>query len=287
MYETNYSPLRSFSFACVLAALAIFLHSPLKRKAFIQYVLIAIVIFCAVVDGRRVFGLFAMMAIALAAYGDDQSIKSRLRIGALAVVAVTFYIGLSLLRSANSFDQQWLVMVAAVGVEFRDSIFLISTYSPEAIRAGGYDWSLSTFAALTNGAVLEVMGINKAEAISHDSARTLMRYMNVMLGIRVGIITEWWFAFGWWGVAPMAALGGALVALSHWASRTSSFLSRVVLVSLLAVMAMAIMGQSTVTFGLLPTTLYITLALMIVKAVGARLGSWTAPARSFAPRLPR
>ena len=286
MYENNYSPLKIFSFACSIAAISVYLFVGKQRPGLVPCALILMSIFCGIVDGRRVFGLMAIMGIALVAYGKDQTLKSRVQIALLGFIAIVFYVGLSLLRSGSGFDQNWPVMVAAVGVEFRDSIFLANTYTPEAIQSGGYQWGLSTFASMTNRLVLSLFGIDKDSAILHDSARTLMRYMNVLLGIRVGIITEWWFAFGWWGVAPMAALGSGFVVLSRWASKAASLISRLILISLLSLFAMAIMGQSTVTFGLIPTTLYICLGLIIVRYIGASVLATLFPGHAGI-RLPR
>lgn len=153
------------------------------------------------------------------------------------------------------------------GTEFRDSIFTTTFYTPADVSSFGYNWFASSIGSLFNSSLLALVGVEKAQLLASDSARTFMVILDQRFGIRLGLITELWFAYSWYGLFIVFFIGAAMAYLSKVADAQVSDLRRAFLFTILANWAMAMMGQSSVLFGTLPTLLYAYVAVAALNKI--------------------
>jgi hypothetical protein len=178
------------------------------------------------------------------------------------------YVVASALRTghgtSSAFTSIWKPL-ATVGVEYRDFCYALVQVNRNQVLNSGYDWLGSTLATIVPGVFLKALGCDKNSMVIHDSARTLMPFWNVKLGIRIGLPGELWLAYEWWGVAVFAIYGLGMYVLCAAAIRSGDFINRAALLALLGLGATAVMGQSTVTFGLFLPVLYLMLVFVVIN----------------------
>lgn len=216
----------------------------------------------SMLDGKRVLPLMAIGLIGMAWYAHEgrKASKLQLLLGVIAVLAV--YLGGHILRTGGEFQVSDINGVSrALGGEFVDSVYVNDAFDRDALANAGYDWWRSTIASIVNRNVLEAFGVDKADWIPMDSARSIMRLYRGMFGIRVGIITEFWLAFGWLGLGAMAIFGYSIAWLSNVTTQTRSMTTKTAALTVLSVFLLSIMSQSTVTFGALPMIFYLFVSL--------------------------
>jgi len=154
-----------------------------------------------------------------------------------------------------------------VGTEYRDFVYGFENFSRDRVLSTGYDWLGSTLATLTPGFIANALGINKAELVVRDSARSLMPLWNVQLGIRIGLPGELWFAYGWYAVALFFVFGALIMGISNLAARSVHYVYKAIFVTMLGILALSVIGQSTVTFGLILPLGYLAIAVAITERV--------------------
>lgn len=278
MYEVDYGPLHGFGIFIPVACLMIWMAADAARlqtmrqlpaKIFVMSLLLAFLVIGST-DGRRVLTLFAVMAIILFYLEKAPSLRriaGGLVFGLLAIVA---YIAAAVVRSGRSFGSGFSSAYepfAAVGVEYRDYVWSHTNLLPEVVRGAGYDWFGSTFASATPGFLLSLMSIDKAALTQSDSARTLMKFFNVELGIRIGLPGELWFAVGWAGIAMFALFGIAVAWLAHRAARSAHYVYKSIWLVGLSIATLSVLGQSTVTFGLILPLVYLAILTWLVESL--------------------
>ncbi len=277
MYEVNYGPLYAFGIFVTVVCIMLWMKSgsaqsfasrpPVKYGAI---ALLAFMLVTAVIDGRRALAIFSLFGIILYSTAQAGQRGRWLQITLVAGLALVGYVTAAAVRAggaaADAFDSIWEPL-STVGTEYRDFAYAFARLSPEQVRSAGYDWFGSTIATLTPTPILTAFGFDKAALVQTDSARTLMQFFNVELGIRIGLPGELWFAYGWSAVAVFA-LFGMVVYLTAWlAMRTNHFVYRAILLTLLALWAASVLGQSTVTFGLLLPLVYLSLLVRLIEFV--------------------
>ena len=218
-------------------------------------------------DSKRLLGAFAMAAGALMIYLIAAELRSA---------------GSSAHRTSTPYAS-----FAAIGVEYRDYVWGFVNLRPEAVRGAGYDWVGSSAASATPGFLLNLLDIDKQQLVVRDSARVLMGFFNVKLGIRVGLPGELWFAMQWLAL-PLFVLFGMLIQLiASTIARLDHHVYKAILVTGLAICAFSIMGQSTVTFGLILPLIYLALLTWFVQRLfNINLGPARASRRSGGAAYP-
>lgn len=277
MYEVSYGPLHAFGIFVTVACIALWMKSD-SAQSFasrppVKYGTIALLAFMLVVavfDGRRVLAIFALLGILLYSTAQSGRPGRWLQMGAFAVLTLVGYVVAAAVRAGSTagdaFDSIWEPL-STVGVEYRDFAYSFARLSPVQVRSAGYDWFGSTIATLTPTPIVTAFGFDKSALVQADSARTLMQFFDVKLGIRVGLPGELWLAYGWWAVAVFTLFALVVYATAWLAMRTNHFIYRAILLTLLALGAASVLGQSTVTFGLLLPLIYLSLLVRLIEFV--------------------
>ena len=208
------------------------------------------------------------MAMMLAYLERPLDPKRLLCAAAMAAGALLLYVIAAELRSGGSGAHRSgtpYASLAAIGVEYRDYVWGFVNLRPEAVRGAGYDWFGSTAASATPGFLMKLLDIDKQALVVRDSARVLMGFFNVKLGIRVGLPGELWFAVQWLALPVFFIFGIVIQLLASRISRTDHYVYKAILLTGLSLCAFSIMGQSTVTFGLILPLAYLALLTWFVQ----------------------
>lgn len=278
MYEIDYGPVHGFGILVSCSIIGIWLrYSNSDNKTLVRSLLVygflMVCVVLAAADGRRVMALFSVAGILLSYFRKPRGF--RMVAGALLTIALvlTAYILASTIRSGRDSQaafEDGSVALSTIGVEYRDFVYAYKNISPAEMRAAGYDWPESTFASAMPSLVLSLFDVRKTDSIYRDSARTLMYFWNVNLGIRIGLPGELWFFSGWWSLAIFSVFGMAVYILVLAASRVRDLDYKAIIYTQLAVYLLAINGQSTVTFGLTLPLLYFATLVSVVHFLSNR-----------------
>ncbi len=84
-----------------------------------------------------------------------------------------------------------------------------------------------------------------------------MKLFDVQFGIRLGLQTELWFAYGILGVIPMFGFGFALNWICIKAQSKSNVLAKSIYLTVLGTWATAMLSQSSVVFGVILSLIYL------------------------------
>lgn len=272
MYERSYGPLYSFGVYVVVACLILWMHIQSWRKPFpvlrnlLAWPLLLTFLVASSFDGRRVLTILSVVGMLIYYVALPRTVYRWLG-GAIMVLAMLMgYLVGAALRSgrqvADAFGSFWSPL-AAVGTEYRDFTYGFAVVPRSAVLHSGYDWLGSTVAAVVPSFLLKLAGFDKDAFIAHDSARTLMEFWNVNLGIRIGLPGELWFAYGWAAIAIFPLFGAGVVLLAELGGTTRHFVYKAILLTGLSLSALAVNGQSTVTFGLILPLLYLAAAIAV------------------------
>lgn len=260
MYSYSYGVLYSYKVVMLLSMLLLFFLSFIlggKLRALLL-VLLAITIIISLFDGKRVI-VIAFFVASFAVYyrvcGDKFSLAPVIK---YAVVFLLVYVMIGQLRSGevSSAYEDWLLGVFySFGVEYRDFALTLGFVEPGGID--DYDWFLSSVANLINSNIASLIGFDKNSYVVLDSARAFMAFYDVNLGIRTGLISELWFAYGW-NALPLMMLVGLLVGyISRKVEVARNIHSLFLYAIVYAYLLLSIMGQSSVFFGVLLTVFYL------------------------------
>lgn len=280
MYEVDYGPLHAFGIFISVACIAVWekLLEPgdtfsRGSQRFVAILFLLVLLLIAAIDGRRALSIFALFGMIICAGPLLSGFRERLRIAMISALALLGYISASALRSgrdvASAFDNLWMPL-STVGVEYRDFCYAVMRLNRNQVLSSGYDWPGSTLASAIPGFFLKPFGYDKVFMMHNDSARVLMDYWDVKLGIRIGLPGELWLAYEWWGVALFSAFALLIYILCTFALSSVNFINRAILLSMLGVGATAVMGQSTVTFGLFLPAIYLAGFLWLIDFLTKR-----------------
>lgn len=277
MYQLNAGPLQGYGIIIVISiALALYISRidlASKRQSWkYAWIAIPVFLFCAISDGRRVLALLGFSVLGLSWYANarEGSKTTSLRVIAAGSAAFFLYSVAQIVRTGGvSRITDIGSAIASFGVEYWNSIYCVEFYPRETVIGAGYNWPMSTLASMTNQFVLTIFGVDKDTWVMRDSARTFMHMFNSTLGIRLGVPTELWYAFGWIGALLMFCLGFLLSRIADFTTRQTRLLPKLAALALLANLMLAVMGQSTVVFGALPTILYGLVALSAIDLLSS------------------
>ena len=266
MYFIQYGFLYTYKFVMLVSMSLMFwkLLNATGSYRFFWATLLVLSMVISLFDGKRVV-LLSFFIVACLIYIKSPHFKSFKNVIFYAVPAIIIYVLIGQIRSGEispAFDEAFVGAFYTAGVEYRDYALTFTNVRPGEIE--NYDWFMSSFAALVNSSLANIVGFDKAYYSSVDSARAFMHYYDIELGIRTGLISELWFAYGWMGIFPMLFLGLLCRYLCGRLDRQNKINNNLFLGIIYSFSLMAIMGQSSILFGLLLTLLYIYVAHFIL-----------------------
>ncbi|BBE51032.1 hypothetical protein OYT1_ch1478 [Ferriphaselus amnicola] len=273
MYEIGYGPL--YPYGVIIAVSILYAGYKAMVEAVLirryAYGLLALVcILISMADGKRGIAMIALGGLIGISFRVLQHKTWTKTLPILTYSLVTMYVGTLLLRvgedSARYVDAYSKMML--IGVEFRDFVYTVNFFEPGEIA--NYSWATSTIAAMTNNLMLTLIGLDKGELTSLDSAHAWSAIWNTTFGIRTGIVSELWFAYGIFAMPLILVLG----LLSGYVIKKLKTLrgERGVLfmATLFGLLSLLITSQSTFTAGVLPVLLYLYLAMRLFGHVLGR-----------------
>lgn len=285
LYSMSYGPLYGFGFFVVITAVWLLLRlirgrSRLYRSAI--SILLAVTVAASILDGKRFFAILILLAasfVLIRAYGAR---RARKHIALVSLVAIFLYVGLLILRQGMSVDKYsdgWLSLTFIAGVEYRDFVYTVGRFEPGTIP--DYRWLSSSVAAGLNSSILSWFGVSKGLMIEQGSAFAWARIFGSPYGIRTGIVSELWFAYGWGGLGVVSAIGVVSARIAASLQEVNSDWKIANRCILLALLTSLVMGQTTAVTGLMTVLLYANVLLfgyrMALNLSGRRRKSSAAP----------
>ena len=182
----------------------------------------------------------------------------------IGLTGVVLYVGVLILRQGFNLDAYagLALQLQAVGVEHRDFVYSLNHYTVGHIP--NYHWAESAAAAALNSKFLEAFGVDKLAHVFQGSAYVWKDLFGIDYGIRTGIISELYFAYGWFGVPVMIGVGVVVGMLTISLKNATS--TRLVFGSTVyAMLLLAIVGQTTGTTGGLTVLFYAYLVLLLTR----------------------
>ena len=273
MYDVDYGFFHRFSALLTVTILVLLLPllGPTGKSApacTFALGMIALTAVAALTDGRRVIAVASALAMMMAYLESVRRHRQYVLVALIAVTGLLTYILVERLRSLGTTDDlltAWYGPFWVVGVEYRDYVLTFATFAADSLRDAGYDWLASTAASVTPSPLVSLAGWDKQALIEQDSARTLMRMFGINLGVRIGLPGELWFAFHWLAL-PVITVFGILVGIcSRAAANSRTVLGKSILITILTYCALAVMGQSTVTFGVMTTLAYLYILSLVPR----------------------
>jgi len=278
MYELDYGSLYGYSIILVLAALVALQRARAARSRlsrWVHYSFLVVVLLISVLDGKR-FNLMLFLAGALAyelrVAGRRSGRIGRAWItGAIVAASLVLYVGVLVLREGFNVDAYTGVtlQLAAVGVEHRDFVYTVNHFAPGQIP--NYHWAQSALFSALNSSLLGAFGIDKLRYVLTGSAYAWRDLLGIDFGIRTGIISELYFAYGWLGLPVMLGVGAIIgfVARRLWTARTRRGL--IYACAAYAILLLAPVGQTTSTTGGLTVVFYAFVLSALTRRVIAAL----------------
>jgi len=273
MYSINYGFLYTYKFIMLVSMAIMFwkaLNSSGLFKAF-WVILLSISMVIALFDGKRVIVL-AFFLVACVLYFKHRNVNSVHKVFLYLIPSVFIYVFIGQLRSGEispAFNEILVGIFYTAGVEYRDFALTFTNVKPGEIE--GYNWFLSSLAALVNSNIANLIGFDKDYYISIDSARAFMRLYDINFGIRTGIISELWFDYGWFGLVVAFILGIGCRFLCNKVDYEQNLLGCIYLSIIYGFSVLAIMGQSSMFFGMLLTLFYIYAAHYFLSVIFPKL----------------
>lgn len=266
MYQVDYGLLYPYG-ACIVISI---LYSGYRSMAAssiggrIAFTLLAILfILVSMADGKRAFAMAAIGGLIGVSFRllHEKTWTKILPIVSFTMIAM--YAGVQLLRvgDTGAMTSGVYEKMMLVGVEFRDFVYTVNFFEPGEIE--NYSWGVSSSASMTNNLILQVFGLDKSELTGLDSAHAWGALWNTDFGIRTGIVSELWFAYG--GIAmPFLFVFGLITGFIIKVLRTLTGERELLFIAgIFGLLFLAIINQSTFTFGILPVFLYLYVAMRI------------------------
>jgi len=270
MYSANYGKLYGYKsvmiFSIILSVyFTTYFNGKGKVKTVVFSILTVLLLMISLFDGKRVIFLCSLLSIFIymnKLYGLGY-IKRR-SIYFIPIIFIT-YTGISSLRRGNSNIVMTSVdaLFYSMGVEFRDFVWTVTYYEPGTIP--GYSWVSSSLGSFINGNILSILGFDKNTLVAMDSARSWMGLFDIDLGIRTGIFSELWFEFGFFAILPAFIFGLFTSKICGDIYRATNITTLIFKLFTYAFVFFAVMGQSSLLFGVLITCIYIFILYNIIE----------------------
>ncbi len=273
MYGLNYGYIYNFGFFNCLSAVLLydrFLKSPDRRSKIFWLSMLVLAILIMSADSKRLYLLVSLLAI----FVYDKLITGALTMNtqttAMVISGVFLYVILQNIRLGSTTESPFARDGFPLGAEFREYVRAINEFEPGEIP--GYDLAASTIGAFVNSFLLKVAGFDKAELVHKDSAYSFMKLFDSdnTLGIRTGLTSEIYFAYGFYGLIFITLFGWLISYLSYRLVRVTRKSSLLFLSTIYGLLVLTAFGQSSVTVGCLSVLLYLYLLIALVKRLSHR-----------------
>lgn len=277
MYEEDYGFFHRFGIYVAIAALLLWTEI-LKRRTVLPFristitcaVLIVAMLFVGMMDGRRAFTIFALNAMLMYYLVNSASFARYLWVALLSVMGLASYVVAEAVRSGKTLGmifQNGYALLSTFGLEYRDFVYSFDRFSRESVLGTGYDWLGSTAVNFVPSFLVGLVGLDKTKLATADSARSLMELYDVELGIRIGLPGEIWLAYGWFGLLLFIPFGFLVSWVAYRAAVATDPVTRSIWLMILSLWGLAVLGQSTVTFGLLLPLFYLAMFNTAVRSL--------------------
>jgi oligosaccharide repeat unit polymerase len=259
MYEYNYGPLYGFKFICVYGFLLAVVHFSKGKNKLIITAYILFLLFAISIDGKRLVLLLCLLAF-IPVYNwilkqNNKTVTKKTWLIPFLLVFI-IYVLINGIRTGSNVSELAtnLLIKIPFGVEYKDYVHSFNTYKDRTIP--GYNFELSAIGSFFNSSLLNLAGENKETLTKMGSAYTWMDLYDIKFGIRTGIISELYFAYGYFTIVLMAFLAFITNKISQRLSNPHSLFNLVQYSILFALVFLLINGQATVFFGCLSMMLY-------------------------------
>ena len=259
MYEYNYGPLYGFKFICVYGFLLAVVYFSKGKNKLLLAVYILFLIFAISIDGKRLVLLLCLLSF-IPIYNwilkqNNKTVSKKTWIIPFILVFI-IYILINGIRTGSNVSQlaSNLLIKFPFGVEYKDYVHSFNSYKNGSIP--GYNFELSAIGSFFNSSLLNMAGENKEALTKMGSAYTWMDLYDTKFGIRTGIISELYFAYGYFTVILMIFLAFVTNKISQRLSNPSSIFNLIQYSILFALIFLLINGQATVFFGCLSMMIY-------------------------------
>jgi len=266
MYEIGYGPLYPYGVVMVISISYVgyrAMSEKLRMKKYMYGTLAFAFILISTADGKRAIAMVALGALIGISFRLLRHTTWTKTLPFFLYSVIVMYVGTLLLRvgedSSRYVDSYSKMML--IGVEFRDFVYTTNFFEPGDIA--DYSWATSTFAAMANNFLLAIVGFDKGELTMLDSAHAWALIWNTTFGIRTGIVSELWFAYGW-GAMPLLLVIGLLSGYVVNKLRTlEGELGVLFMAAFFGLAFLLVTSQSTFTAGVLPVFLYLYVAMRV------------------------
>ncbi|GAB3893317.1 hypothetical protein GCM10028825_33790 [Spirosoma agri] len=274
MYGLTYGYIYNFGFFNCLSAVLLydkFLKSTGRGGKLIWLVMLVMAMLIMSADSKRLYLLVSLLAI----FVYDKLMAGELTIDRKTIImlfsGVFLYVLLQNIRLGNATESPFQRDGFPLGAEFREYVRAVNEFKPGEIP--GYDLAASTVGAFVNSFLLRLAGFDKSELVHKDSAYSFMKLFDEenTLGIRTGLTSELYFAYGFYGLIVITCFGWLISYLSYrlvWVTKKSTL---VFLSTVYGLLVLTVFGQSSVTVGCLCVLLYLYGLLALVKQLSRRL----------------
>ncbi|WDF62504.1 hypothetical protein [Flavobacterium sp. KACC 22763] len=263
MYEFNYGFFYGLKFLCVYSFSLTYLM--FRDKRIFSFFYLLVILFIVSVDGKRFILLMCILSfvpLMVNLKNNEFEVISRdikidyspiiLSFSSVGIV----YILINILRTGSDIRESLTLLVENIpfGVEFKDYVHCFNTYNIQSIRNYNFEWS--AFGSFANSTILEMLDLDKNELYKMGSHHAFMNLYNEKFGIRIGIVGELYFAYGFLVLPIMILIAFFANNISQKLMNPNSYFNLIQNSILFALFILLINGQATVFFGCLTVMVY-------------------------------
>ncbi|WP_289662500.1 hypothetical protein [Flavobacterium panacagri] len=274
MYEYDYGFFYGLKFVSVYSFCLTYLMFRYKKMFLFSCVYLLAILFIVSVDGKRFVLLMSILSLVpLATILKKNGFKITIRtkemnirpvILSFSIVGIV-YVLISILRTGGDIHESLNLLVENIpfGVEFKDYVHCFNVYNPQSIRNYNFEWS--AIGSFTNSTFLEIFDLNKKELYKMGSQEAFMNLYNEKFGIRIGIVGELYFAYGFLVLPIMILIAFFANRISQQLINPNSYFNLIQNSILFALFILLINGQATVFFGCLTVMIYVYIMYRFCK----------------------
>jgi oligosaccharide repeat unit polymerase len=269
LYTLSYGRLYGYALINVLSMLvAIEKLYTQRRHKWIYFGLLAILAFFVISTGKRHWVISFLLAAPVYLFRTKRITLRRLALAGCLVVGA--YAGLQVVRQGINVAKYSSLASTfnLVGFEYRAYAYVVEHFEPGEIA--GYDWAASTIASMANSRFLGLMGLDKDQLVYQGSAYSWRPIFATEFGIRSGIVSELYMAYGWAGLWIVCLFGVLTGWIGSRISRTRSRNALLFLSLIYATLLLSVVGQTTDTAGSLTMVLYTWIFYLVIKLLTPR-----------------
>lgn len=273
MYEIKYGYIYNYGFLNCIAAVLMYdryLGSKSTSRRLMWLGVLAITLFVMTIDSKRLFLLVSLLGIFVYDKVMAGVLKVDRRTIVMLVAGAGLYILLQNLRLGDASESPFARDGLPLGAEFREYIRAVNEFKPGQIP--NYDFLVSAVGAFVNSFLLRIVGYNKSELVGKDSALTFMTLFDEenTLGIRTGLNSELYFAYGFYGLILIALFGVLVSYLAYKLISVRLQSSLVILSTIWGLLVLSVFGQTSVTAGCLCVLTYLYIVIRLIKLIQSR-----------------